>query len=112
MNYARLLANLNLTAEAAAQAKAAVEADPGVPVAHEVWGDLLMAAGDAEAAARELKTAVNLQPDFWRAHYELGLALGMKGDGEASVEQLRIAAGGQDAEARALAVEVLEKVGK
>ena len=112
LNYARLLANLNLTAEAAAQAKAAVEADPGVPVAHEVWGDLLMAAGDAEAAARELKTAVNLQPDFWRAHYELGVALGMKGDGDGSVEQLRIAAGGQDAEARALAVEVLEKVGK
>ncbi len=112
LNYARLLATLNLNAEAEKQAKAAVEADPGIPAAHEMWGFLLTALGDADAAARELNTAVNLQPDFWRAHYELGVALGMKGDADGSTAHLRLAAQGNDPDAQASALRVLQKPGK
>lgn len=112
LNYARLLAGLNLNAEAEQQARAAVSADPGVPDAHELWGFLLTRLGDAESAARELNTAVKLLPDFWRAHYELGVALGMKGDPKAAAEQLKMAAKGTDPDAKASALQLLQKLGQ
>ena len=112
LNYARLLANLNLNTEAEKQARAAVMADAGQPVAHELWGVLLNETGDAEGAIRELKTAVNLQPDFWRAHYELGVSLGRQGDSAGANAQLRIAAQGNDPEVKAAALQLLQKAGQ
>jgi Flp pilus assembly protein TadD len=87
-----------------------VEADAGVAAAHELWGDLVDARGDADGAARELQSAVRLQPDFWRAHYELGALLARKGDAGAAVEHLRIAAQGTDAQAKAAAQQLLQSL--
>jgi predicted CXXCH cytochrome family protein len=112
LGYARLLANTNRMEEAERQAKAAVEADAGVAAAHELWGDLLDAKGDADGAIRELQTAVRLQPDFWRAQYELGAALARKGDSGGALEHLRIAARGTDAEAKAAALQLLQRLGR
>jgi Flp pilus assembly protein TadD len=89
-----------------------VEADPGIPEAHELWGSLLTILGDADSAARELTTAVNLQPNFFRAHYELGVALGMKGDSTGAATHLRIAAQGNDPDAKASAQQLLKKLGQ
>jgi predicted CXXCH cytochrome family protein len=108
LNYARLLANMNLNEEAERQAKAAVLADPGVPAAHELWGILLTTLHDTDGAVRELTAAVNLQPDFWRAHYELGVELAMKGDSVAATAQLRLAAQGNDPDAKAAALRLLQ----
>jgi predicted CXXCH cytochrome family protein len=110
LGYARLLANTNRIQEAERQAKAAVEADAGVAAAHELWGGLLGAKGDLDGAARELQAAVGLQPDFWRAHYELGAVLERKGDAGAALEHLRIAAQGTDAEAKAAALQLLQRL--
>ena len=104
-----MLANVNLTAEAEQQARAAVLADPGAPAAHELWGILLTTERDAEGAARELNTAVTLQPDFWRAHYELGVALAMKGDTAGATQHFRLAAQGNDPTAKAAALDLLQK---
>ena len=112
LNYARLLANTNQIAEAEKQAKAAVEADAGLAAAHELWGYLLAGKGDVEGAARELQTAVHLQPELWRAQYQLGAVLAQKGDPIAAMEHLRIAAGGPDAEVKAAAQQMLQKLGR
>jgi Flp pilus assembly protein TadD len=112
LNFARMLANVNLTAEAEQQARAAVLADPGAPAAHELWGILLTTERDAEGAARELSTAVTLQPDFWRAHYELGVALSMKGDTAGAIQHFRLAAQGNDPQAKAAALDLLQKSGQ
>jgi predicted CXXCH cytochrome family protein len=112
LNYARLLASNNETGEAEKQARAAIEADSGISGAHLLLGALLEARGDVDGAERELQTAVGLQPDLWRAHFELGDVMVRKGDIAGAKEHLRIAAGGTDAEAKALAQELLQKLGR
>ena len=112
LNYARLLANMNLNAEAEQQAKAAVTADPSAPAAHELWGVLLTMKGDTDSAIREFTATVTLQPDFARAQYELGMALGVKGDTPGATAHLRIAAQGNDPDAKAAALQILQKSGQ
>jgi 3-hydroxyisobutyrate dehydrogenase-like beta-hydroxyacid dehydrogenase len=53
-----------------------------------------------------------LQPDLWRAHFELAMVLGQSGNAGAARAQLTIAAGGSDAEVRAQALDVLQKLGR
>lgn len=75
----------------------------GVPIVGE---------GRADGAARELQTAVRLQPDLWRAQYELGTVLAQKGDATGAVEHLRVAANGPDAELKAAAQQILQRLGR
>jgi len=110
INYARLLANVNLRADALAQAGIAVKAGPDSAPAHELLGVLLGDSGDADGAIRELNSAVRLQPDFWRAHYELGASLANKGDTASAATQLRLAAGGNDPQVTAAAQQLLQRL--
>jgi predicted CXXCH cytochrome family protein len=112
LGYARLLANTNRIEEAEKQAKAAVEADANAPDAHELWGDLLEAKGDLDGAARELQAAVRLRPDLWRAQYELGAVLAQKGDTRGAWEHLTIASQGADAEVKAAALQLMQRLGR
>jgi predicted CXXCH cytochrome family protein len=112
LNYARMLALINETGEAEKQVQAAVEADAGMAGAHQLWGALLATRGDTDGAVRELQTAVRLQPDFGRAQFELGVALGRKGDFAGAEEHLRMAAQGTDADAKAAAQQLLQKLGR
>jgi len=89
-----------------------VEADAGAAEAHELWGDLLEAKGDLDGAARELQAAVRLRPDFWRAQYELGAMLAEKGDTPGALEHLKIAAQGADGEAKAAALQLMQRLGR
>lgn len=72
----------------------------------------MAAKGDLNGAARELQTAVRLQSDLWRAHLELAMVLGRKGDTAAAAEHLRTAASGSDAEAKAAAQQLLQRLGQ
>ncbi|HVY91434.1 MAG TPA: tetratricopeptide repeat protein [Bryobacteraceae bacterium] len=110
INYARLLANVNLRSDALAQAQAAVKIGPDSAPAHEVLGVLLADSGDADGGVRELEAAVRLQPDFWRAHYELGATLANKGDIAGATAQLRQAAGGNDPQAKAASLDLLQRL--
>ena len=76
------------------------------------YGRLLADHSELAAAIRQLETAVRLQPDLWRAHFELAMALGRSDNTGAAREQLNIAANGSDAEVRAQALEVLQKLGQ
>jgi predicted CXXCH cytochrome family protein len=112
LNYARMLAALGETGDAEKQVRAALQADANLAGAHQLWGSLLATTGDTEGAVRELQTAVQLQPDFGRAQFELGVVLGRKGDFAGALEHLKIAAQGSDADAKASAQQLLQKLGR
>ena len=99
-------------AEAAYQAKAAVEADPEFAAARLLLGQLLLASGDSPGGIRELEAAIRLKPDSGRAHYELGVALARRGNRAGAIEHLKVAAQGPDADARAAALQVLRSLGQ
>ena len=112
LNYARLLTSLGDTAAAEKQAQASIEEDPGVASAHEFLGILLGNNGDLPGALREFQTAVRLKPDLWSAQYELGVALGKNRDFAGATEHLKIAATGNDAETKAAAQQLLQRLGQ
>jgi len=110
LNYARMLASLDETVEAELQAAAAIEANGKLAGAHQLLGALRSMRGDLEGALRELRVAVELQPDLWRAQFELGETMARQGDSAGALEHLRIAEQGGDPEAKASAMEVLQKL--
>jgi predicted CXXCH cytochrome family protein len=112
LNYARMLALIQETAEAEKQVQAALAADAGMAGAHQLWGALLATRGDLEGAKRELQTAVRLQPDLWRAHFELGVVLGRVRDYAGAEEHLKLAAQGNDPDAKASALQLLQRLGR
>jgi predicted CXXCH cytochrome family protein len=112
LNYARMLALIQETGEAEKQVQAAIAADAGMAGAHQLLGALLATRGDLEGAKRELQTAVRLQPDLWRAHFELGVVLGRARDYAGAEEHLKLAAQGTDPDAKASALQLLQRLGR
>jgi len=111
-NLARVLATRGQIAEAGFQFQKALRLKPDLADARVDYGHLLADRGDLGGAIRELEAAVRAQPSLWRAHFELGMALGRKGNSPAAIEQLKLAANGSDANVRAAALEVLQKLGQ
>ena len=112
LNLARVLASRGEIPEARYQFEQAIRLKPDLAEARLDYGHLLADRGDLAGAVRELENAVRLQPALMRAQFELAMALGRKGDSIAAVEHLRIAANGPDAEVRAAALEVLQRLGR
>ncbi len=119
LNLGRLLASRGELAEARYYFEQTIRLKPDDAVARldyarllAAMGSVLAAKGDLNGAGRELQTAVRLQPDLWGAHLELAMVLGRKGDTTAAVEHLKIAAGGTDAEAKARAQQLLQRLGR
>jgi predicted CXXCH cytochrome family protein len=112
LNYARLLAGMNETAEAQVQVEAAISTDGNLAGAHELLGSLLGTKGDLDGALRELQRALELQPDFGRAEFEIGVVLGRKRDRVGAIEHLKLAARSSDPEAKAGALDLLQKLGQ
>lgn len=110
LNLARVLATRGEMAEARFQFEQAIRLKPDLAEARLDYGRLLSDRGELAAAIIQLQAAVRLQPDLWRAHFELGMALGRKGDPTAAAEQLKIAASGSDAQVRAEAADVLQRL--
>jgi predicted CXXCH cytochrome family protein len=112
LNLARVLATRGEIPEARFQFEQAIRLKPDSAEARLDYGRLLADRRELAPAIRQLETAVRLQPDLWRAHFELAMALGQSGNGAAAREQLTIAANGSDAEVRAQALDVLQKLGR
>jgi predicted CXXCH cytochrome family protein len=112
LNLGRVLATRGEAPEARYQFEQAVQLKPDLAEARLEYGRALEDRGDSAGAVRELDAAVKLQGDLWRAHLELAMALGRKGDSTRALEHLKIAANGSDAEVRAAALEVLQRLGR
>ena len=112
LNYGRLLASVGDVAEAQTQAEASIAADSNLAGAHELLGSLLGTKGDLDSAIRELQTAVRLQPDSGRAQFALGVALGRNRDRAGAIEHLKLAAASADPQARAEALDLLQRLGQ
>ena len=112
LNLARVLATRGEIPEARFQFEQAIRLKPDSAEARLDYGRLLADHRELPAAIRQLETAVRLQPDLWRAHFELAMVLGQSGNAGAARAQLTIAAGGSDAEVRAQALDVLQKLGR
>jgi len=112
LNLARVLATRGESPEARFQFGQAIRLKPGLAEAHLDYGKLLADHGEFAGAIRQLETAIRLQGDLWRAHFELAMALGRSGNTTGAREQLHIAANGSDAEVRAQAMDVLQRLGQ
>ncbi len=112
LNLGRVLASRGELPEARYQFEQAVRLKPDLAEARLEYGRLLEDRGDSSGAIRELEAAVRLQGDLWRAHFELAMALGRKGDSIGALQHLRIASNGSDAEVRAAALEMLQRLGR
>lgn len=112
LNLARVLATRGETPEARFQFEQAIRLKPDSAEARLDYGRLLADRREFAAAIRQLEAAVRLQPDLWRAHFVLAIALGQSGNARAAHDQLTIAANGSDAEVRAQALDILQKLGK
>ncbi len=112
LNLARVLATRGEIPEARFQFEQAIRLKPDSAEARLDYGRLLVDHHELAAAIRQLETAVRLKPDLWRAHFELAMALGQSGNAGAAREQLTIAANGSDAEVRAQALDVLQRLGR
>jgi tetratricopeptide (TPR) repeat protein len=107
-----VLATRGQIPEARFQFEQAIRLKPDSAEARLDYGRLLEDHGELAAAISQLEAAVRLQPNLWRAHFELGMALGRSGNTVAAREQLTIAAKGSDAEVRAQALDVLQRLGR
>jgi predicted CXXCH cytochrome family protein len=112
LNLARVLATRGAIPEARFQFEQAIKLKPDSADARLDYGHLLADHNELAEALRQLETAVRLRPDLWRAHLELAIALGRSGNTGAAREQLTIAANGSDAEVRAQALDVLQRLGR
>jgi predicted CXXCH cytochrome family protein len=112
LNLARVLATRGAIPEARFQFEQAIKLNPDSADARLDYGRLLADHSELAAAVRQLETAVRLKPDLWRAHFELAMALGRNNNTSAAREQLTIAANGSDAEVRAQALDVLQRLGR
>jgi predicted CXXCH cytochrome family protein len=112
LNFARVLATRGEIPEARFQFEQTIRLKPNSADARVDYGRLLADHNELAAATRQLETAVRLQPALMRAHFELAMALGRSGNTLAAREQLTIAANGSDAEVRAEALDVLQRLGQ
>jgi Flp pilus assembly protein TadD len=110
-SYGITLARLNRLAEARSHLQKSLQSDPNQPLAHEVLGRLLEAAGGVPEAVSHYKEAIRLRPDFGRAHVDLGAVLARQGDRSGSAAEFRLAQSDPDAQIREMAVAGLSAVG-
>jgi tetratricopeptide (TPR) repeat protein len=110
--YADLLNTQGRFAEALPHVEAALAADPKMPEAHELMGNLWERQGRLQQALEEYRTAVRLNPQFYRAQLYLGDLLARTGDAAGAVEHLQAASKSPDTMIRDLAVQRLGQVRK
>jgi len=109
-NYGVTLASMNRTAEARIHLERSLQADAKQPMAHEILGGLLEAAGKIPDAIFHYQEAVRLRPDFGKAHIELGAVLARKGDRAGAAAEFRAAQSDPDPRVRQMAVAKLASV--
>jgi tetratricopeptide (TPR) repeat protein len=101
------LARMNRKAEARIHLEKSLRAEARQPLAHEVLGQLLEAAGKIPEAVSHYKEAIHLRPDFGKAHVELGEVLKRKGDRVGAASEFRAAQSDPDPQIRERALDGL-----
>lgn len=69
---AQMLMHQEMDAEAARQAKLALAADPAIPQAHFILGEIAIGHAEIDEAIAELNKEIAINPGFAMAHYRLG----------------------------------------
>lgn len=110
-SYGVTLARMNRLADARTHLQKSLQADPKQPLAHEVLGGLLEAAGKIPEAVSHYKEAIRLRPDFGKAHIDLGGVLARKGDRAGAAAEFRAAQSDPDLQVRKMAAAGLAAVG-
>ncbi len=110
-NYGITLARMNRLAEARTHLEKSLQADAKQPLAHEVLGGMLEAAGTIPEAASHYREAIRLRPDFGKARIDLGALLARKGDRAGAVAEFRAAQADSDPQIRQMAGAGLAAVG-
>ena len=91
---------MNRAGEARTHLEKSLQAEPRQPLAHEVLGQLLEAAGKIPEAVFHYKEAIRLRPDFGKAHLELGALLTRQGDRAGAAAEFRAAQSDPDPQIR------------
>ena len=112
LSYGITLARMNRLAEARTHVEMSVQADANQPLAHEVLGGLLEAAGKTADAVAHYKEAIRLRPDFGKAHIDLGAVLARQGDKAGAAAEFRVAQSDPDPQIRQMAAAGLAAVSK
>lgn len=76
LTTAQMMMHKDMDADAAEQARLALAADPRIPEAHFLLGEVAIYHSDFDAAVEELKKEIAINPGFAMAHYRLGDAYG------------------------------------
>ena len=111
LSYGITLARMNRLVEARVHLEKSLQADATQPLAHEVLGGLLDAAGRVPEAMAHYRDAIRLRPDFGKAHLDLGGALARKGDRAGAAAQFRLAQSDADPQVREMAGRGLAAMG-
>ncbi|BDC50625.1 hypothetical protein F183_A29410 [Bryobacterales bacterium F-183] len=111
-HFAHAITLLRLDRIPAAQTllEQSLKLDPKQPVAHELLGRLLAAAGDQTGAISHYKDALRLNPNFGQAHLSLGTLLLQQGNRIAAAAELRLAQNDPDPNVRQLAAQALQTI--
>ena len=72
LTTARMMMHQDLADDAAKQARLAIEADPRIPEAHFLLGEVAIFQADFESAIAELKKELEINPGSSMAYYRLG----------------------------------------
>lgn len=76
--------------DAVAPLREAVQLEPGQPIAHNLYGVALDAAGRNTEALQQFRLAVKQKPAFDNARFNLAHALAKAGDKKAAIQQLQL----------------------
>jgi tetratricopeptide (TPR) repeat protein len=111
-NYAMLLGRAGNYREAQSELELSLRDDAGFGDAHQLLGNLLMAEGKTKEAVAHYREALRISPESGAAELGLGAALAALGDSNGAIPHLEKAAVCSDAETRARAAEMLQKLRK
>lgn len=80
LTTARMMMHHDMDAEAAKQAKLALQLDPRIPEAHFLLGEVAILHADIDEAIAELNKEIAINPNYAMAHYRLGDAYSRRED--------------------------------
>ena len=88
LTTARMMLQRDLDADAAKQAKSALQTDPHIPEAHFLLGEIAIAHGQIDEAVVELNQEIAINPGYAMAHYRLGDAYSRREDWDHAIAPL------------------------
>ncbi len=88
LTTARMMLHKDIDAEAAKQARLALQLDPRIPEAHFLLGEVAILHAQIDDAITELNQEIAINPNFAMAHYRLGDAYSRREDWDRAMAPL------------------------